>query len=182
MAFGGQSYYIDPELSKIDGSIHYSVVGTYHAMFEDFSGTFHYDPNDVGKSWVVFEIKTASIKSRFETLDNIVRSKQIFDVENYPLTIFKSKSMTPGEQDGELLVVGDLILHGVTKEITFPFYVEGPFENKKDGDIRAKGKWVINRKEFNIIWSKWLDVGGILVGNHITVDWEIVGFRKKGGM
>ena len=39
--------------------------------------------------------------------------------------------------------------------------------------LDLKGTWIINRKDFNIIWNKYLDQGGIVVGDILTVDWGI---------
>ena len=61
-------------------------------------------------------------------------------------------------------VQGVLEMHGVKRRMIFPFKREG---------LDIKGSWNINRKDFNIIWSKTLDHGGVLVGDIFTVDWGL---------
>jgi len=174
-----ERYVIDPDLSRIRGIIKYTVVGRYRSMFDEFEGEFNFDPKRLDVSSVTLKIKTASIHSSFSKLDNIVRSKQLLDADRFPETIFQSTKMTRGEKDGEYLVKGNLTLHGVTKEISFPFQVEGPCHECPVSHVKARGTWVINRKDFGIYWHPFLDKAGILVGNHMTVDWVIAGFEEE---
>ncbi len=161
-----------PQETRIKASIKYTVIGQYVAGFDAFKGTITADPQTGKILSVVLEIDARSIHSNCTTCDDIVRSRQLLDTERYPKIIFKSSSII--EDDNGYRVTGILDLHGVQKEMTFPFDVvmgEGPVAGQKNLDIQ--GKWVINRKEFGIIWNRVLDKGGILVGNHITVHWGI---------
>lgn len=176
-ALGQGTYAIDPGLSAIKGSIRYTVIGRYHASFSDYNGVFKFDSSNIGDSSVRLTIRNDSIKSAFPILDNIVRSRQLLDVKRFPETVFRSKEIRSSDEEGEYVVIGDLTLHGITREITFPFMVEYPDDDPGSRQIRARGVWVINRKDYDIIWNRILDRAGILVGNHMTVDWEIVGFK-----
>ncbi|HPB68912.1 MAG TPA: hypothetical protein PKU74_08415, partial [Candidatus Omnitrophota bacterium] len=44
--------------------------------------------------------------------------------------------------------------------------------------ILARGEWVIARKDYNMYWHSFLDKAGLIVGNHMTVDWEITAVSK----
>ena len=78
---------------------------------------------------------------------------------------FKSKKVTPAGE-GELSIVGDLTLHGVTKEVVLN--VEGPTPEGKDpwGNLRigASATTKIKRSDFGLTWNKGLETGGVLVG------------------
>jgi polyisoprenoid-binding protein YceI len=176
-AAADNGFVIDHHLSRIEGAIKYSVVGTYRADFEDFSGTFVFDEKDPEKSSVNLEIDVATLRSAFPALDKIVLSKQLLDVEKFPKVVFKSTIIKRTSQDNVFDVEGTLALHGVTKIIKFPFTVNGPFLDHNNYHIEASGTWLINRKDFNIYWHPFLDKAGILVGNHLTVDWKIIGFE-----
>ena len=170
-------YRIDPQQSTIEGSIKYSVIGHYHARFRDYSGSVTFVPADMSASQVSLDIQTASLTSAFPSLDRIVHSARLLDVEQFPHTVFQSHSMTATDTAGEYQVTGDLTLHGVTKSITFPFTIEGPEQEEGRSRIRAHGVWVINRRDFGISWHPWLDKGGILVGNHMPVTWTITAYQ-----
>jgi len=173
-----ERYMIDPNHSQIKGTIKYTVVGRYRAVFDEFEGVFVFDPKRLEASSVKLKIKTASLHSSFSKLDDIVRSKQLLDAGRFPEIIFQSTKMTQGEKEGEYFVQGNLTLHGATREISFPFEVEGPCYECEVSHVRAKGAWVINRKDFGIYWHPFLDKAGILVGNHMTVDWMVAGFEE----
>ncbi len=156
----------DPQQTKINGSIKYSVIGRYNAQFNDFKGRIEVDENTHKVQSVYLEIKTATIESDCKWCDQIVRSDQLLAAAKYPNIIFKSSAII---QDATgYTVKGVLDLHGVKQEISFPFQAE-----IKGTVLDIKGKWLINRKDFKIIWNKFLDQGGVLVGNYITVDWGI---------
>lgn len=166
-SFADSQYAFTCDGSKIRGSIKYSVVGRYMSDFKECSGMITYDEMHKQVKSVRLEIKTKSIHSNCEWCDKIVISKQLLDAEKYPSIVFEGKDFKK-DSDG-YWVKGAIDLHGVTKDLNSQFNVE---ENI-DGYLSAKGKWVLRRKDFNIVWSKILDHGGVLVGNHITVDWEI---------
>ena len=122
------------------------------------------------------EIKTKSIHSNCGWCDKIVISRQLLDAEKYPSIVFEGKEF---KKDSEGYWVNGIIdLHGVTKDLNSQFIVE---ENA-DGSLSLKGKWILRRKDFNIIWNKVLDRGGVLVGENIVVDWEIQIKKKQGAV
>lgn len=67
-------------------------------------------------------------------------------------------------------VNGVIDLHGVKKEIASVFTLKV----NPDSSLFLKGQWVLRRKDFGITWNKVLDHGGVVVGDHVTVDWEIL--------
>ncbi len=86
---------------------------------------------------------------------------------------FTVKHMMVTNVHGEFgKVTGDLTLHGVTKPVVLE--VEGPTAPTKTPfgttvrAVHATGK--IDRKDFEIGWTKVLDNGGVLVGNEVTLD------------
>ena len=121
---------------------------------------------------VRLEIISSSVTSVHPALDRIVRSKKILDVAMYPKVYFQSEDIKRHDQD--YIATGQLELRGVKKNITFPFKAAAPiWKPDGKGALLAHGQWVINRKDFGVIWNKIFDHGGIIVGNHITIDWQI---------
>jgi polyisoprenoid-binding protein YceI len=164
-------YVINSKASKITCMVKYTLIGKYAPSFEDFSGLIYFDPKDISKSSVYLRITTDSIQSKYATLDRLAKSTRLLDSRKYPDVIFQSKKIEK-RTDG-YYVSGLLTLHGVTKNFTFPFKMEGPVVQGKKSFIIAQGKWLIDRKKFNVFWDKHLDHGGIIVGDQITVDWKI---------
>ena len=161
-----------PENSQIQASVKYTLVGRYRAYFKKYEGKLIFNPDQHDVKEVFLEIDVNSVQSSFLTLDNIFRSKQILSVKEFPQIIFESHSIVADPKGYQ--VKGVLNLHGVKKEFLSNFTQEifTDKETKKESMV-LKGNWVIKRKDFGIIWNKFLDKGGIIVGDYINIDWEI---------
>jgi polyisoprenoid-binding protein YceI len=84
--------------------------------FDTFTGTFNFDEKAPEKSGVKVDIDTASVNSNHAERDKHLRSPDFLDVAKFPKATFVSKSVTP-KAGGKATIVGDLTLHGVTKEV-----------------------------------------------------------------
>ncbi len=137
-------------------SIHFEIQHLGYSWllgrFNDFEGTFSYDPEDVAASKVNVTIDPASVDSNHAERDKHLRGSDFLHVEKYPEAKFVSTGVTNIEDDGEEFdIVGDLTLHGVTKEITIE--VEKVGEGKDPwGGYRAgfEGSTEIRLKDFGI--------------------------------
>jgi len=109
-----------------------------------------------------------------------LRGPDFFDVTKYPTITFVSKKVTKADTN-RLKVVGDLTIHGVTREITLE--VDGPSPEVKDpwGNFRrgATATTKINRRDFGLTWNKVLDNRGVLVGDEVNVYVEVELVRKQ---
>ncbi|UCG51224.1 MAG: YceI family protein [Candidatus Latescibacterota bacterium] len=171
-------YTIDTSHSSILFSIKHLVITKVKGEFNEYAGTISYDDQDITKSSVEVTIKTASIDTKDEKRDAHLRTADFFDAEKYPEITFKSKRVVKSE-DG-FVVVGDLTMRGVTKEIEIPFVVSGvitdPWGNTRMG-ISAELK--LNRQDYGISWSNKLDNGGLVVGNDVDIELEIEAIKAK---
>jgi polyisoprenoid-binding protein YceI len=84
--------------------------------FDDFAGTFSFDDANPAASAVKVEINTDSVDSNHAERDKHLRGKDFLDTATYPKAVFESTSV---KMDGDKAkIVGNLTLHGVTKEVT----------------------------------------------------------------
>ena len=166
-------YTIVPEQSEIHASIRYTLIGWYAAHFEKYDARLNFDPDNLAASSVKMVFYTGSIASHWPRLDKIVRSPRLLNAPKYPQITFQSRSIEK-QEDGSYTVEGMLSLHGIAHAYRFSFDLK-----QLDRDnLYAEGRWKINRKDFNIIWSQLLDHGGIIVSDIITIDWSILAQRK----
>ena len=145
------SWRIDPNHSAAQFSVRHLGVSTVRGAFMKVSGSASYDPADPSKNSVDVTIDASSVDTRVEMRDNDLRSPNFLDVQKYPTITFKSKqSKSAGA--GKLEILGDLTIHGVTKEVTLD--VDGPSAPIKDpwGNQRigASASTKINRRDFGI--------------------------------
>jgi polyisoprenoid-binding protein YceI len=88
-----------------------------YGRFNDFEGTFTYDPEDTSESAIDLTIKTASIDSNHAERDKHLRGEDFLEVDKYPTARFKSTAYKETGLDTSVLE-GELTLKGVTKPIT----------------------------------------------------------------
>lgn len=87
-----------------------------YGRFNEFSGTFTYDPDDPSASQIQVDIKMASLDSNHAERDKHLRGSDFLEVSKYPTASFKSTSYKEtGFNKGVL--EGKLTLKGVTKPI-----------------------------------------------------------------
>lgn len=167
-------YQLDPAHSTASFSIKHMMIAKVHGGFEKLSGSLTYDPQDPSKSSVEARIESASINTREGQRDAHLKSPDFFDVEKFPVILFKSTQIKKSA-DGGLQVMGDLTIRDVTKSITLE--VEGPSAEIKDpwGNVKigASGTTKIKRKDFGLNWNAALEAGGFLVGDDVNITLEV---------
>jgi polyisoprenoid-binding protein YceI len=161
-----------PKDTKIEGSISYTAIGQYKAQFKDFKGRITLDDRSQFIRSVYLDIKVKSITSNCRWCDRAARSHRLMNAAKYPDIIFKSGTIDHDRKGYK--VKGILEMHGIKRVMTFPFNAAIIKDQKTQGrELLINGSWAINRKDFNIIWNKLLDRGGVLVGDYLTVHWGI---------
>src|SRR5450830_1122049 len=108
---------MDPTHSSIEFSVKHMMISTVRGRFRKFGLTAEIDPADLSKANAQVSIDVDSIDTREEGRDKHLRTADFFDAANHPTIDFVSKSFEP-KGDGEVSIVGDLTIRGVTKEVT----------------------------------------------------------------
>ncbi len=174
-----QTYEIDPAHSSATFSVKHLMVANVKGEFGNVKGTVNLDEKDLSKSSTQATIDATTINTREPKRDAHLKSPDFFDVEKYPTITFQSKSWKKAGKD-KLKVVGDLTMHGVTKEVTLN--VDGPSAEVKDpyGNIKraATATTKLNRKDFGLNWNQNLERGGVLVGDEVQVTLDLELLKK----
>ncbi|HKK56267.1 YceI family protein [Marinobacter sp.] len=95
-----------------------------YGRFNDFDGEFTYDADNPGNSTVSVTVDTTSLDSNHAERDKHLRSDDFLHVDRYPEASFTSKRVEV-DSEGEADIIGDLTLHGVTKEVTLDVEMVG---------------------------------------------------------
>ncbi len=174
-------YMIDPDHSQVIFKVKHLAISTVTGRFDLFEGSYKLDSDNIVNSSVDTSIVASSINTNKQKRDDHLRSDEFLDVEKYPNITFKSKEIKKGDGN-KFQIVGDLTIHGVTKEVTLDAVYEGHVASDPWGKERtafiANGE--INRKDFGMTWNKALEAGGFVVGDEVRITLEVEGIKKEG--
>ncbi|HEU0026104.1 MAG TPA: YceI family protein [Ktedonobacterales bacterium] len=167
------AYTIDSNHTLIEFSVKHMMVTTVKGRFKRFGGEVHIDEAQPDASKVDVTIETASIDTGAEPRDNHLRGADFFDAEKYPTITFTSKRVEP-LGDERYRVLGDLTIHGVTREIPLEITREGVTKTMQGKQLQAfSAAFTINRKDFGLEWNVALENGGWLVSDQIKISLEV---------
>jgi polyisoprenoid-binding protein YceI len=160
---------IDPAHSHVEFSVKHLMISTVKGRFGVVRGTVTTDEADPAKGHAEIEIDADSIDTREPQRDAHLRSADFFDVETFPKLTFRSSRIT--DVDGNAFkLIGDLTIHGITREVVLDVTSEGrgkdPWGGERAG-FTASG--TIKRSEFGLTWNQVLETGGVMVGDDIKI-------------
>ena len=164
------TYAIDPGHSSVSFKIRH-VVGNVRGSFKGLKGTIEFNEADPSASAVRVRIDTAGVDTGIGKRDDHLRSADFFDAAKYPEITFISKKVDAKNSQ----LIGDLTMHGVTREVVLDYTYAGLAQNKKgETVIGGSGQTRLNRRDFGIHY----DPSGLTVGNDVAVDLDIEAVKK----
>jgi polyisoprenoid-binding protein YceI len=172
---------IDSSHSSAQFAVRHMMVTTVRGKLGKITGVVRYDGKDPKSMVIDATIDAAGIDTQEPKRDAHLRSADFFDVAKYPALTFKSKRVEAAGA-GRLKVIGDLTMHGVTREV--PLEVEGPSPEVRQGNTRrigAMGTTKINRSDYGLTWNRAVETGGVLVGDEVTITIDIAVVRRGDG-
>ena len=178
-AFGANAHAweIDMAHSEMGFTVKHMVVAKVNGKFRDFSGTVSFDENNVSDTKISGIIQTASIFTDNEKRDGHLKGPDFFDVEQYPEIKFESKKVVM--EDDNHVVVGDLTMRGVTKEIRISMDLSGPIKDPWGATrLGIEGHANINRQDFGIKWNNTMDNGGLVVSDDVVLNLHVELVKK----
>lgn len=162
---------IDPVHSDVSFTVRHMMVSKVRGKFHDVRGSVVSAENPLD-SQVTAEIDMSSIDTGNEQRDEHIRSADFFDTATFPTMTYRSTSVR-GKGDN-LVVEGDLTLHGVTRPVELELELNGigvdAYGATRAG-FTATGQ--INRKDFAITIDMPLEGGGAVVGDKVQLQLEI---------
>lgn len=136
-------------------TVHSKVGFTASTILFDVDGEFGKyvievdgDPSKPESVEVRAVVDVASIDTKNTKRDNHLRSADFFDAAKYPQITFTSTSVK--SKGNELVIEGDLSMHGKTKRLTIPFKVARGKNGAGVDTTSYKGKVTIDRNDFGI--------------------------------
>lgn len=152
LAANAADYKIDT--SGAHASINFAVNHLGYSItqgrFNNFEGTFSYDENNIEASKVKVVVDTTSLDSNHAERDKHIRSADYIDAGKFSTATFTSTKVVD-KKDGNMDVIGDLTLHGITHPITINASVIGGGADPWGGErLGLKGTTRLELKDFGI--------------------------------
>jgi polyisoprenoid-binding protein YceI len=165
---------VDSSHTSAQFSVKHLLVSTVRGTLGKVSGTIQYDGQSVESIKADIAIDVNGINTGQENRDRDLRSDSFFDVAKYPNVTFKSKRVEAAGEGGFRLV-GDLSMHGVTKEVALDVDGPSPILKGPNGSMKvgASAETKINRRDFNLLYSKMVEAAPVVSDEvHIQIDIE----------
>jgi polyisoprenoid-binding protein YceI len=130
--------------------------------FANFRGAIQLVGGEVTNGAVTVVVDTASLGADDERLTRHLKSPDFLHVERFPKAAFTSTYIQAGGPDGTThTVTGNLELHGVTKQLSFPAKIRVLAEA-----VEVTAEFSILRKDFGINYD---GVAGDLIKNDVLL-------------
>ncbi len=167
---GGGTYKVDLSHSNILFKCKHLGVSYQYGRFDKFSGSFTLGA-DAADSSVSISVEAESVNSNDPKRDQHLRAADFFNVKQFPEMKFESTKVTQGEGD-DFTVVGDLTLHGVTKEVTMAVTKVGEADTGRMGKRAGfEGTFTIDRMYYGI------EAYGDMLGHDVFMTFAVEGIQ-----
>jgi len=159
---------ITPATSKVEFIGSKKVGGSHHGGFKSFNGVVELVSDKPEIKTIVIDIDTTSIFTDDEKLTGHLKTKDFFEVDTYPTARFLTTEIKPGGENGAThTLVGNLMLHGVTKSISIPATVH------VDGDsMTLTSEFALDKKPFGI-------AGGAVIRDDVVIKLDVKAAKKS---
>jgi polyisoprenoid-binding protein YceI len=129
------------------------VTGSHSGGFKAFTAEAVVDP---AKKALIDFSATIDMNSTWSDNDRLtghLKNQDFFDVPKFPTSTFATTKVAAGGDvklaGSNTMITGNLTLHGVTKQISFPAKVEVA----ESGVVKLDTEFAINRKDFGIVYG-----------------------------
>jgi polyisoprenoid-binding protein YceI len=168
---------VDTVHSRIGFAVKHMGVATVRGEFREFEGVIEVG-DDLASTRAYGTIKTASVNTRQEQRDDHLRSADFFDAESYPEIRFESKRIEAVDEE-TLRIVGDITIHGETREIELEAELGGTEVGPEGEDrigLEATGK--LSRADFGMRFNAALGSGNAVVADKVKLALDIAAVKR----
>jgi polyisoprenoid-binding protein YceI len=171
---GPNTWTVDTAHSAAGFSVKHMMVSTVRGTLGPVKGTIDYDGKSVESIKADITIMATGLNTGNDGRDKDLKSPNFFDVAQFPTVTFKSRRVEPAGP-GKFKLIGDLTMHGVTKEVTLNAEGPSPVLKQPDGALRigASASTTVNRKDFGMQWNRMVEAAPVVSDEvQITIDVE----------
>lgn len=156
-----------PPGSEIRFTLQHLVLLEITGVARRWHAVMGIDRDHPERSAIEVVIDAASIDTGSPERDEHLRSAEFLDVENFPEIRFQSTEVRT-DTDGGFVVVGELEVKDVTREVVLAGVYEG--DAGPNARLVFIARTMVDRQEMRLHWNQDLDHGGIVVGDKVDLD------------
>lgn len=161
------TYKLDPEHANLTFSFVHMGFSNTKVRFDAFSATLKFDHQNPGQTSLVVNLDPASLNTNITAFDELLKSKDFFDIKTFPEANFTSSEVYfTSANTAE--IPGTLTLHGVSAPMVFYVTLVGVGKNWISGNytLGFSGTATVNRSAFGL--KNLL----ALTGDEVTIEIE----------
>lgn len=172
----------DPEAYRIDNTHSFAnwtirhVASKTSGTFSDVTGKLLIDSKSLANSSITAKINVLSVNSSHPKRDEHIKKEEYLDAIKFSQMTFVSTNVTVSANNtSEGVLTGNFTMHGVTKEISFPFKVLGYDSDPWGGHrVGMEAHTMIKSSDYGYGWAT---KAGAPVGDDVEVTLLIEGVK-----
>jgi polyisoprenoid-binding protein YceI len=171
---GPNTWTIDAGHSTAGFSVKHLMVSTVRGTLGPIKGTIEYDGKTVETLKVDASIDVSALNTGNESRDRDLKGAGFFDVTKFPAATFRSRRVAAAGA-GTFKLIGDLTMHGVTKEVTLTVEGPSPAVKAQNGGhkIGASATTTLNRRDFGLEYNDMVEAVPVVSDEvQVTIDIE----------
>jgi polyisoprenoid-binding protein YceI len=162
---------IDPAHTVVRFSVRHMTVARVSGRFPQVSGSLVV-PEDEVQPTVSAVIGVGSVQSGHPKRDELIRSAEFLDAEQYPQITFDSTGFT-ATGNGRYQVSGELTIKRVTRPVLLDAELGGVVTHRGAQRAGFSAATTVDRKDFGVMWNGLLDSGGAIVSDKVKIELEV---------
>jgi polyisoprenoid-binding protein YceI len=172
------TWVVDPSHSRVGFAVKHMGIATVRGHFNEYEGRLEVG-EDLDHTRAYGTVKTTSISTDWDQRDQHLRSPDFFDVEQYPELKFESTKIERVD-DETFRIVGNLDMHGVTKEITLEAVIDGtdvdPQGNERLGlEVVSQ----LSRGDFDMKFNMAMGSGNTVVSDKVKIEIDVSSVKQS---
>jgi polyisoprenoid-binding protein YceI len=165
---------LDLAHSEISFKVKHLMISNVKGSFKVFDANIYTTDKDFTTAQIDVWIDVGSITTGDIQRDDHLKGPDFFNAANHKQIAFTSSTIGKANEAGIHELWGELTIKGITKNVDLQVEFGGiaidPWGKEKAG-FTVSGK--IYRKDWELTWNKTTEIGGLLVGEEISILCEI---------
>jgi polyisoprenoid-binding protein YceI len=170
---------IDAAHTTVEFTVRHMTIARVSGRFGAVDGLVAVPADDPFGATVRASIDVTSVSSGHPKRDELIRSADFLDVEQYPVMTFESDRAEATALD-HWRIPGTLTIKNQSRRVELDAVFGGVVSHRGATRAGFSAKTQISRADFGVTWNAALDSGGAIVSDTIRITLEVELVRAEG--